>query len=112
MALDFTKDPFDKHRDLISNPKSYSESRTLGTASRDVSDLLVFYSARSKNKEKNVALLSNTPFTSKDVAYKNQSEWVLLICDNEISCRHKDQIISFSKDDFLIDNTFYNATQL
>ncbi|MCH9756854.1 MAG: RES family NAD+ phosphorylase [Gammaproteobacteria bacterium] len=76
-GIDLTKTPFSEYTADISSKNSYVASQLLGSEMRN-SDIqaFVFYSARSKDKSKNLGVYTQDVFSSKQNQYTyNQQTW-------------------------------------
>lgn len=99
--------PFSKYESILTSPSSYIQTQRLGTNMRECSvELFQYFSARAKDKGKNVALFTPGAFRSKVAEQK--TEWLCQTSINEVGFMAKEgkQRTLYYQKDFLIDDVF------
>lgn len=93
-AIDLTEGPFQNYLEPISHQSHYDDSQGLGTAMRRAGvETFLYYSARAKQKEKNVAAFTPAVFQRKNSRYVNhQQNWI---------CFANREVIEFTRRDLL-----------
>lgn len=106
-GIDLTEAPFQQYRDKISNKNSYEYSQPLGTAMREANtEACIFYSARTQNVAKNIAVYTSKIFIKNKGQYiNNQQNWLCMTSRDQIEFTRfellKKEQISFSIQDFV-----------
>lgn len=99
--------PFLEHETSLISPSSYTQTQQLGSAMREAGiEIFQYTSARDKNKGKNAALFSPKAFQSK-----TPTQLITWLCQANIEevgfmTKEGQQRVSYSQEDFWIDNAF------
>lgn len=77
VGVDLTEKPFNKYTDEITNKSNYEQSQLLGTSMRnELVEGFLYFSARTKEKSKNIAAFIPSVFQLKKNQYvNNQQNW-------------------------------------
>lgn len=99
-GCDLTKAPFAKHKAVLAHRNDYAATQQLGSVLRDRGiEAFVYRSARSQQPADNVALL--TPSALRSRKARNLQQWLCETLTERVSFRRNQQLISFSRGDFL-----------
>ena len=106
-GIDLTQKPFIPHKADISSKTSYAASQLLGSDMRASKiEAFVFYSARTKQAEKNMGIYSINVFNQKNGSYTyNQQTWKCVSSKEDVHIARADgfgkhEVISYNNSDF------------